>query len=238
LEASGSQGKGFTIKNWSEDDRPREKLLAKGKETLSDAELVAILLGSGFKEQTAVDVAKTLLQNTGNDLDALGRLSVSQLSRTKGIGKVKAIMIVSALELGRRRKFTEKPKTNKVTCSRDAWEYMYPYMADLDHEQFYVLLLNRANIITEHQLISKGGVAGTVVDAKLIFRKIFEDARSLTSNIILCHNHPSGNLKPSQADIELTKKIKDAGKLLDITVLDHLIFANEGFYSFADEGLL
>ncbi len=227
--------KSFTIKQWSEEDRPREKLIAKGRETLSDAELIAILLGSGFKEKSAVDVAKTLLQEVGNDLDALGKLTIKQLSRTKGIGTVKAITIVAALELGRRRKFTDKPKTTKVTQSSDAWEYLYPYLADLDHEQFYILLLSRNNTITRHVQISKGGVAGTVVDAKLVFKPALEE---LASGLILCHNHPSGNLIPSQADIDLTKKIKEAGKLLDINVFDHLIFTNDGYYSFADEGLL
>jgi DNA repair protein RadC len=232
------QPRHFTIKNWSEDDRPREKLLAKGKEALSDAELIAILLGSGFKEKTAVDVAKTLLQEVGNDIDALGRLTVKQLARTKGIGPVKAITIVSALELGRRRKFLEKPKTSKVTQSKDVWEYMYPHMADLDHEQFYVLILSRSNAIKRHIQISKGGVSGTLVDAKLIFKAALEDTSDSFSSLILCHNHPSGNLQPSQADIDLTKKLKEGGKLLDISVLDHIIFTNDGYYSFADEGMM
>jgi DNA repair protein RadC len=232
------QEKHYTIKDWSEDDRPREKLLAKGKETLSDAELIAILLGSGFKEKTAVDVAKMLLQEVGNDIDALGRLTVKQLSRTKGIGSVKAITIVSALELGRRRKYLEKPKTTKVTQSKDVWDYMYPLMADLDHEQFYILMLSRSNNIRRHIQISKGGVSGTLVDAKLIFKAALEDTSEALSSLILCHNHPSGNLNPSQADIDLTKKIKEGGKLLDISVLDHVIFTNDGYYSFADEGMM
>jgi DNA repair protein RadC len=234
MESSGK----LSIKQWSEEDRPREKLLAKGKENLSDAELVAILLGSGFKDQTAVDVAKTLLLTVNNDLDMLGKLSVGQISKLKGIGPAKAISIVSALELGRRRKFTEKPKASKVTCAKDVWDYMYPHMADLDHERFYVLLMNRANHIHGHVLISQGGVSGTVVDAKLVFRKIFETQNAIISNIIICHNHPSGSLKPSNEDISLTKKIKEGGRLLDITVFDHLIFTNESYFSFADEGMI
>jgi DNA repair protein RadC len=227
--------KSLSIKNWSEEDRPREKLLRKGRENLTDAELVAILLGSGFKERSAVDVAKSLLQESGNDLDALGKLNVRQLSRTKGIGTVKALIIVAALELGRRRKFAGRAELPKITGSQSVWEYMFPYLADLHHEAFFVLLLNRQNLITKRIQISKGGVEGTVVDAKLIFKAALEE---LSSNIILCHNHPSGTLKPSQADKDVTKRIKDAGRLLDITVLDHLIFTNEGFYSFADEGEL
>jgi DNA repair protein RadC len=196
------------------------------------------LLGSGFKEKTAVDVAKMLLQEVGNDIDALGRLTVKQLSRTKGIGSVKAITIVSALELGRRRKYAEKPKTTKVTQSKDVWDYMYPLMADLDHEQFYVLMLSRSNNIRRHIQVSKGGVSGTLVDAKLIFKAALEDTSETLSSLILCHNHPSGNLNPSQADIDLTKKLKEGGKLLDISVLDHVIFTNDGYYSFADEGMM
>ena len=233
--AADDSSKSLTIKDWSEDDRPREKLLAKGRENLSDAELIAILLGSGFKEKTAVDVAKTLLQEVGNDLNALGKLSVKQLSRTKGIGSVKAITIIAALELGRRRKYLEKPDKHKVGSSRDAWEYLFPYLADLDHEQFYILLLNRGNVIIKHLQISRGGVAASFVDAKLVFKPALEE---LASSIILCHNHPSGNLNPSQSDIDLTRKLKEAGKLLDISVLDHLIFTDKDFYSFADNGLM
>lgn len=234
-----SEGRNFIpITQWSEEDRPREKLMAKGKENLSDAELIAILLGTGFKDQSAVDVAKKLLLTANNDLDELGQLSIGQLSKIKGIGPAKAISVVSALELGRRRKYTEKPKVTKVTGSQDVWEYMFPILADLDHERFYVLLMDRANHIRGHELISQGGVSGTVVDAKLVFRKIFENPKFIASNIILCHNHPSGNLKPSREDINLTKKIKDGGQLLDITVFDHLIFTNDSYYSFADEGMM
>jgi|SRR6185437_11186736 len=225
----------ISIKDWHEEDRPREKLIAKGREMLSDAELVAILLVTGFKETSAVDLAKTLLKENGNDLDKLAKLNVKQLSAVKGIGPAKAITIIAALELGRRSKFANKQEPKKVTSSKDAFEYLYPYLADQPHEQFYVLLLNRANVITRHVKISQGGVSGTLVDNKIIFKSALEE---LSSSIIICHNHPSGNKNPSQDDIVQTKRICDAGKNLDIAVLDHLIFTNDGFYSFADEGMI
>lgn len=231
----GKTPSSFTIKNWSEEDRPREKLMQKGKQALTDAELIAILIGSGYKDKTAVDVAKSLLQEAGNDLATLAKYSLKQLTKTKGIGEAKAISIVAALELGRRRKTSERPQVPKVTQSSDAFDYLYPHLADLDHEQFFILLLNRSNHILKHIQISKGGVAGTLVDAKLVFKPAIEE---LASAVILCHNHPSGNLQPSQSDKDLTRKIKEAGKMLDISVLDHLIFTNDGYLSFADEGLM
>lgn len=235
MAADDGKPSSFTIKNWSEEDRPREKLMQKGKSALTDAELIAILIGSGYKDKTAVDVAKSLLQEAGNDLATLAKYSLKQLTKTKGIGEAKAISIVAALELGRRRKNSERPTVPKVTQSRDAFDYLYPHLADLDHEQFFILLLNRSNHILKHIQISKGGVAGTLVDAKLVFKPAIEE---LASAVILCHNHPSGNLQPSQSDKDLTKKIKEAGKVLDISVLDHLIFTNDGYLSFADEGLM
>jgi DNA repair protein RadC len=231
-----SDNNGFiAIKNWSEEDRPREKLIAKGREVLTDAELIAILLGTGFRDSTAVDVAKSLLKEAGNDLEKLAKLSVKQLSSIKGIGPAKAITIIAALELGRRRKFSDKQEFKKVTGSKDAYDYLFPYLADQPHEEFYVLLLSRANNITRHVKISQGGVAGTVVDNKMIFKPALEE---LASGIIICHNHPSGNKTPSQDDITQTKRICEAGKHLDIKVLDHLIFTNDGYYSFADEGMI
>ncbi len=225
----------ISIKDWHEEDRPREKFISKGREVLSDAELIAILLGTGFKETTAVDVAKILLRENGNDLDKLAKLSEKQLSSVKGIGPAKAITILAALELGRRRKFSEKAVPKKITGSKDAYEFLYPFLADQPHEEFYLLLLNRANVITRHVKISQGGVSGTLVDNKIIFKTALEE---LSASIIICHNHPSGNKNPSQDDIAQTKRICEAGKNLDIAVLDHIIFTNDGFYSFADEGII
>lgn len=233
---SSTDSNGFlAIKNWSEEDRPREKLATKGREVLTDAELIAILLGTGFRDSTAVDVAKTLLKEAGNDLDKLGKLSVKQLSQVKGIGPAKAITIIAALELGRRRKFSEKPELKKITGSKDAYEYLYPYLADQPHEEFYILLLNQSNTVTRHVKVSQGGVASTMVDNKIIFKYALEE---LAPGIIVAHNHPSGNLKPSQDDISQTRKLCEAARALDIKVLDHIIFTNAGFYSFADEGML
>lgn len=225
----------LNIKNWSPEDRPREKLILKGKAALSDAELIAILLGSGTTTLSAVDLAKNVLQTTGHNLNELARLTVKDLTRIKGIGEAKALTIVAALELGRRRKETEGVERPKITCSRDVYELLKPDLLDIPHEEFWVLLLNRANRVTKKQQISQGGVAGTVADPKIIFKLALEE---LASGIILAHNHPSGNLSASQADISLTRKLKEAGTLLEIQVLDHLIVAGQKYLSFADEGLL
>jgi DNA repair protein RadC len=235
VSADEVKTKRFTILDWSEEDRPREKLIQKGKSALSDAELIAILLGSGLPNMSAVDVGKLMLQSADNDLAALAKQSLKQLTKIKGIGPAKAITVMAALELGRRRKDQETPVKVQVTKSRDGYEYMYRHFADLEHEEFNIILLRRNNTIIRYCHISKGGVAGTLVDAKLIFRPAIEE---LASGIILCHNHPSGNLQPSQADIDLTAKLKKAGETLDISVLDHLIFTNESYYSFADNGLI
>ncbi|GAA0194607.1 DNA repair protein RadC [Fulvivirga kasyanovii] len=223
------------IKNWAEEDRPREKLLLKSKSALSDAELIGILIGSGTSSMSAVDVAKSILNHTGNDLNNLAKLSVKELMKFKGIGEAKAISIVSAMELGRRRKETQSTKKPKITCSEDAYEAIKPELMDMKHEEFWTLLLSRSNTIIKKQLISSGGVAGTVADPKIIFKSALEE---LACTIILVHNHPSGNLRPSQADINLTKKMKAAGDLLEIPVLDHLIFTDNGYFSFADENML
>lgn len=221
------------ILSWAEEDRPREKLLLKGKGVLTDAELIAILIGSGTRTLSAVDLAKVILQKAGNNLNELARMTIKDLTKIKGIGEAKAISIVAALELGRRRKDTEEIKKPKITCSKDVYQQISPFLLDLPHEEFWILLLTRANEVIKPVQISQGGVAGTIADSKIIFKFAIEH---LASSIILIHNHPSGSLTPSQADIDLTKKMKDAGKLLEIPVLDHLIFTNTTYYSFADEG--
>lgn len=224
-----------TIQSWAEEDRPREKLMLKGKAALSEAELIAILINSGTVDLTAVDVAKIILKSVGNNLNDLARLSIKDLSKFRGIGEAKAISIIAALELGRRRKEQDRPLRARVTCSRDAYNEMIPHLSDKPHEEFWILLMNRANEILRPVPISTGGVSGTVADPKIIFKQAIEH---LASSMILVHNHPSGNLTPSQADKDLTRKLRDAGKLLDIPVLDHLIFTDKAYYSFADEGIL
>lgn len=223
------------ILSWAEEDRPREKLILKGKESLSDAELMAILLGSGTVSLSAVDVAKLVLNGCNNNLNDLAKLNVKDLQKFKGIGEAKAITIISALELGRRRKEAGQNKREKITCASDAFDIMKPHLLDLQHEEFWIILLNRSNDVIKKVFISSGGVAGTVADPKMIYKHALEH---LASAIILVHNHPSGNLKPSEADISLTRKLKQAGSFLEIPVLDHLIFTDHGYYSFADEDKL
>ncbi|MES2591081.1 MAG: DNA repair protein RadC [Bacteroidota bacterium] len=223
------------IKSWAEEDRPREKLMDKGRQVLTEAELIAILIGSGSRDETAVELSKRILASVGNNLNELGKLSVQELNKFKGIGDAKAISIVAALELGRRRKDTETVKRVKITASKDVYDLMKPSMMDLPHEEFWMLVLNRANLVIKKELISRGGVAGTVVDTKIIFKTACEN---YASSIIICHNHPSGNLKPSDADIKITKNIKEAGKIMEIPLLDHLIITENGFYSFGDEGMI
>jgi DNA repair protein RadC len=225
----------ITIKAWAEEDRPREKLLLKGRHVLSDAELIAILISSGNAEETAVELSKRILAGASNNLNDLGRLSVHDLMKYKGIGNAKAVSIVAALELGRRRKPEDKVKRHQIITSKDAFDIFQPLLGDIAHEEFWILFLNRANIVTGKHSISSGGMSGTVVDPKMIFRSAL-DAKAVS--IILCHNHPSGNVKPSQQDIDLTKKIAAAGKLMEIAVLDHIIVGQNAFYSFADEGLM
>lgn len=222
------------IKSWAEEDRPREKLMEKGRHALTEAELIAILISSGSKNETAVELSKRILGSVSNDLNDLGKLSINELIKFKGIGEAKAISIVAALELGRRRKETKIAKREKITTSKDVYELMRPSMIDLPHEEFWMLMLNRANSVIKKELISRGGIAGTVVDSKLIFKTALEN---YACSIIICHNHPSGNLKPSEQDIKITKNIKEAGKIMEIQLLDHLIITESGFYSFADEGI-
>ena len=224
----------LNITQWAEEDRPREKLLLKGKSALSNAELLGILIGSGTREVTAVDLAKTILDQSNNDLNKIARLSVQDLKKFKGIGDAKAINIVSALEISRRRT-TENSTTEKITGSADVYEFMKPELTDLGHEEFWLLLLNRANKIIKKQPISQGGVSGTVADPKLIFNHALNH---LASSIILVHNHPSGNTKPSEADKRLTRQLFEAGKFLEIAVLDHIIFTDNAYFSFADQNLL
>lgn len=222
------------IRSWAEDDRPREKLLLKGKSTLSDAELIAILIGSGNTEETAVDLSKRILKSLNNSLSDLAKLTVKDLMQFKGIGEAKAISIIAALELGRRRKDSEPEKRIKITGSQTAFDVVYPHLGDLNHEEFWVIFLNRANMVIGKQNISKGGVSGTVVDPKVVFKMAVQFP---ASGIILAHNHPSGNLQPSQADHQLTRKLKEAGQALDIPVLDHLIIGERDYFSFVDEGV-
>lgn len=226
----------ISIKNWAIDDRPREKMLLKGYAALSNAELLAILINNGTRDKSAVDVCKELLAAVNNDLQKLGKLSVKEIMKlkVKGIGEAKAVSIAAALELGLRREVSEK-KINSVIQSRDAAEYLRAQLKFKSHEVFAVVYLNRANKIKHYEIISEGGITGTVADPRIILKKALEnDAVS----IILCHNHPSGSLKPSRADEQLTAKIKEAASYFDIAVLDHIIVSEEGYYSFADEGLL
>lgn len=223
------------IKSWAAEDRPREKLMLKGKAALSDAELIAILLGTGTASMSAVDLAKSILQVVGHDLNELARLTVKDLTKIKGIGEAKAISIVSALELGRRRKELTTEERPKITSSKDVYDILKAELLDIPHEAFWIVLLNRANRVIKKHQISHGGVAGTVADPKIIFKIALEE---LASGVILAHNHPSGNLNASQADIDLTRKLKESGKLLEIQILDHLIIAGKKYMSFADEGLM
>ena len=223
------------ITAWAEEDRPREKLLNKGKHALSDAELLAILLGSGSREETAVGLAQRILNSVENNLHELGRCSLAEFQRFKGVGEAKAITIAAAAELGRRRQMTAIKDKPQIKSSSDGFKAIAPILIDLPHEEFWILLMNRSNYVIGRELVSSGGVSGTVVDAKMVFRKALE--KSGATSIILCHNHPSGNLQPSQADILLTKKLKKAGEVLDMTVFDHLIVSERGYFSFADEGM-
>lgn len=219
----------------AEEDRPREKLLLKGRSALSDAELIAILIGSGTKSLSAVDLSKHILASVNYDLGSLARMSVKDLQQFKGIGEAKAITIVSALELGRRRKNEVPQKRQKISSSKDAYDLMKPDLMDESVESFYIILLNRNNQLIKKQLISKGGTNATVVDPKVIFKYALE---VMANSIILVHNHPSGNLKPSEQDKRLTQKLVGAGESLDVIVMDHVIFADCGYFSFADEGIL
>ncbi len=222
-----------TIKSWAEADRPREKMLQKGRQALSDAELLAIILGSGSREETAVALAQRMLHTAGNNLRELGRLSIQQLMQFKGVGQAKALSIAAALELGRRHQLAELPLRPLIRSSKDAFATISPLLSDLPHEEFWILLLNRANRLIGKVRMSSGGTSGTVVEASMVFR---HSILSGACSIILVHNHPSGNITPSEADLRLTRKLVRAGQTLDIAVLDHLIIGGNHYYSFADEG--
>lgn len=224
----------FPITNWSEDDKPREKLMLKGKSALSDAELIAILIGSGSRNESAVDLSKRILSSVNNNLNALGKLSISQLINFKGIGEAKAISIISALELGRRRRVEEAVELTKITSSKTIFEMMQPIIGELPHEEFWIVYLNNSNKVISKSQLSKGGITGTLVDVRLVFKMALEMG---ATGLILCHNHPSGTLIPSDADKQITRKLKLAGDSLEIKVLDHLIITEMNYFSFVDEGI-
>jgi DNA repair protein RadC len=225
----------FSIKNWSQDDQPREKLLYKGKAVLSDSELVAILIGSGNREESAVALCKRILASVDNNLSELGKLSIKQLIEFKGIGEAKAITIAAALELGRRRRGEEALEKKKISSSDSVFELMQPIIGELHHEEFWVIYVNNSNKVIQKNQLSKGGITGTFVDVRLALKNAIEVG---ATGIILAHNHPSGTLKPSNADEQLTKKLKTAADSLDIKVLDHLIITEKAYFSFADEGMI
>ncbi|MDP5157840.1 MAG: DNA repair protein RadC [Flaviramulus sp.] len=225
----------FSIKNWSQDDQPREKLLYKGKSVLSDAELVAILIGSGNRDESAVALCKRILASVDNNLSALGKLSIKQLMLFKGIGEAKAITIAAALELGRRRRGEEALEKKKITSSASVFELMQPIIGELQHEEFWIIYLNNSNKVIHKTQLSKGGITGTLVDVRLVLKIALEVS---ATGLILAHNHPSGTLKPSEADKQITNKLKIAAQSLDIKVLDHLIITEKAYFSFADETIL
>ncbi len=223
------------IKSWAEDDRPREKLLLKGASALSDAELIAILIGSGSRNETAVDLSKRILQSAGNSLNDLGRKSLDELQKFKGIGEAKAVTVAAALELGRRRKAAEVIEKQKIISGKDVFNLLGALLGDLPHEEFWALYLNQANKIMDKVRISSGGVTQTVIDAKMVMKPAIE---KLASALVVCHNHPSGNVQPSEEDISLTKQLIAAGKFLNIRVLDHVIVSADTYFSFFDNGLM
>ncbi len=230
-----SENKKLNIKQWADADRPREKLMNNGTQSLTDAELIAILLGSGSRELTAVELAKQMLNNVGNNLGQLGKKTVRELIQFKGIGEAKAITLIAAMELGRRRKVEDLTQRKKITASRDVFEIFQPMLCDIPYEEFWVLFLNKSNKVIDKLKISQGGISATVIDVRLILKNAIE---RLASSMVLCHNHPSGNLQPSEADKKITHQLKDASKLMDISVLDHIIVTETSYYSFLDEGFL
>jgi DNA repair protein RadC len=226
----------LSIKSWAEEDRPREKLLLKGKKQLTDAELLAIILGSGNRDESALGLAKRILQAYAADLNELGRSSIRELTeRFNGVGEAKAISIIAALELGQRRKLLSLQNRPLINSSKEAYLALAPLLMDLDTEEFWILLLNQANRMIGREKISAGGLAITSVDSRVVFKKALE---CNATSIVLCHNHPSGNLRPSQADLDLTQRMRKAGEQLEILVQDHLIVSEAGYYSFADEGII
>jgi len=223
------------ITDWAVEDRPREKLVNMGTASLSDAELLGILISSGTKNKSAVDLGRELLAMANNNLNHLGKLSVGDLKKIRGIGQARAVTIAAALELGRRRKLNDTEDLIQIRSSKDVADIFQPIMSDLLHEEFWVLFLNRSNRVISRMKLSQGGISGTVTDVRIVMKKAVE---CLASGIIVCHNHPSGNLNPSESDNKITKKIRDAGELMDIQLLDHLIITDKDYYSFADNGLI
>ncbi len=225
----------ISIRNWSDDDKPREKLLAKGRQALTDSELIAILIGSGNDKESAVELSRRILSSFNNSLSTIAQLSINELKVFRGIGEAKAISIIAGLEIGLRRKEQSVELNQQLLSSKDGFNYLVNDFHDLKHEEFWVIYLNRANRIIKKQCMSSGGVSGTIADIRMILKVAIDH---LASYIIVAHNHPSGNLKPSQEDVNLTRKIKQAGELMDVRLIDHLIISNVGYYSFADEGNL
>ena len=225
----------FSIKNWSDDDKPREKLVNKGRAVLSDAELIAILIGSGSRSESAVELSKRILASVDNNLNELGRLSIKQLMAFKGIGEAKAVSIAAALEVGSRRRGEDAAKIEKIISSKDAYDILHPMLGELEHEEFWILFLNNSNKVLHKAQLSKGGITGTLVDVRIVMKQALELGAVA---IILAHNHPSGTLRPSAADKQITQMINTASETLDIKVLDHLIITQKSYYSFADENML
>lgn len=226
----------LSIKEWAEEDRPREKLLLKGPSALSNSELLAILIGSGNREMSAVELGKRILQQVGNDLNLLGKMDVSDFTRQfKGIGPAKAVTLIAALELGRRRKSIKGKVRKIISSSRDGYHFLFPILSDLNHEETWALLTDRSNQVVTTMQVSRGGISGTVVDVRLVLR---EALNHYASGIILGHNHPSGNCRPSPQDTHITKKLKEAAQWMDITLLDHIIVGGDHYFSYADEGII
>src|SRR5690606_5554082 len=225
----------LTIKNWANDDKPREKLVQKGSLALSDAELIAILIRSGSRNESAVELSKRILAMADNNLNSLGKFSVNQLKRFKGIGEAKSVSIVAALEIGRRRREGGPQRLNQISSSRAAYEILFPLIGELPHEEFWNLYLNNSNRVIHKSQLSKGGITGTMVDVRLVFKAALEMG---AVGMILAHNHPSGTIKPSTADKQITAKLKNAAQALDIRILDHVIVAQDRYFSFSDEGLI
>ena len=223
------------IKTWAVEDRPREKLISRGISSLTDSELIAILISSGSSSESAVELSRRIMDSIHNNLQELGKLNCNELKRFRGIGNAKALTLIAAMELGRRRNQTEALDNWQVKGSRDAANYIRPEIGDLPHEEFWVLFLNRQNKVIDKQKLSQGGITGTVIDVRLVLKSALEKH---ATSLIFCHNHPSGNLDPSDADKKITRQLKDAAALMEIPVIDHLIITQSGYFSFADEGIL
>ena len=223
------------LTTWAVEERPREKVMANGVQYLSDSELLAILIGSGTRHITAVELARQILKGAGNSLHLLGRQGIGELVRIKGVGPAKAVTILAALELGRRRAGMQHSEKTPVKSSETVYKLFHPLMGDLEHEEFWLLMLNRANRVLGRYKVSQGGLSGTVIDTRIILKKALDN---LASSIIVCHNHPSGNKQPSDADLKITEKLKKAAEILEIKLLDHVIIADKSYFSFADEGLI